>query len=43
MDEPNKKIMDVCAEKGMDGMVKAICDEMKEQKMTYAEMRATYG
>lgn len=43
MDEANKKMMDVYAEKGMDGMVKAICDEMKEQKMTYAEMRARYG
>jgi len=36
-------MMDVCAEKGMDGMVKAICDEMKEKKMSYAQMRYLYG
>jgi hypothetical protein len=30
MDESNKKMMDVCAEKGMDGMVKAIINKMKQ-------------
>ena len=43
MDEPNKRMMDICAEKGMMGMAKAIIDEMNEKKMTYAEMRALYG
>jgi len=43
MDEPNKKMMDVLAEKGMDGMIAAISKEMKDEKMSYSEMRHRYG
>ena len=43
MDEPNKKMMDVLAEKGMDGMIAAISKEMEDEKMSYSEMRHRYG
>lgn len=43
MDEPNKKMMDICATQGMDGMVKAIVAEMKDKKLSYSEMRERYG
>ena len=43
MDEPNKKMMDICVKKGMDGMIQTIVDEMKNENMSYQEMRARYG
>jgi hypothetical protein len=43
MDDANKEMMDVCAEKGMNGMVEAILSKMKQNKMSYSQMRELYG
>ena len=43
MDEPNKKMMDVLESNGPKELISAITQEMKEKKMSYAEMRTKYG
>lgn len=43
MDEPNQKVMDIWATKGHDAVFSAILNVMKEQKMSYAEMRNRFG
>jgi len=43
MDVSNKKMMDVWASKGPEAMIDTITEEMKDKKMSYAEMRYKYG
>ena len=43
MDTANQKMLDTFISKGSSGFIEAITKEMKEQKMSYAEMRARYG